>query len=500
LGILIDTNIFIYREDFGVVPKELQELLKILATLKVEILIHPNSITEIENDTNAKRREINLSKLSTYPLLESPPDPTLDIFFLDTVGASNNPHDKIDNSMLYAVYRNAVDALISEDKELPKKASRLSLENRVFTVREALTYFTKLLPENEVEQPPALGMEYVYNLDVSDHFFDSLKGEYPGFETWFEKISRQGRKCYVHFQGKTISALLIPKDENEAISCEPPLPAKRRYKLGLFKVERGGNRIGELFIKLATRYCISNNIDEMYFTHYAKEDDDGLVKLAFEYGFLNVGKMPNGEAVYLKSLVPDPAVCETLDPVDIGGRFYPSFYDGKNVRKFIVPIIPKYHDRLFTDDNRGRQTMLTEFSGDFIVEGNTIKKAYLSHTPVQKISEGDVLLFYRSHDRHEITTLGVVEKVYHLNDANKIAEKVKNRTVYDFKEIQEYAKKQTLVLLFRSHFHLPQQIKINKLVELKVLPCAPPTMREIEHEAYLQIKKEGLLDERYTVY
>ena len=48
LRILIDTNIFIHREDYGVVPKELQDVLKVLKSLKAELLLHPKSFDEIK--------------------------------------------------------------------------------------------------------------------------------------------------------------------------------------------------------------------------------------------------------------------------------------------------------------------------------------------------------------------------------------------------------------------------------------------------------------------
>jgi predicted nucleic acid-binding protein len=497
LRILIDTNIFIHREDYGIVPKELQELSRLLKTLKAELLIHPKSVDEIKNDSNKERQKINLSKIHTYPILESPPDPSLDIYFLNNVGTSSKPHDKIDNFLLYSVYRNAVNYLISEDRELQKKAARFDLNNRVFSIQEANDFFQRFLPKQKITYPPPLNEDFVYNLDITDPFFDTLKREYPKFENWLKRISAQGRKCYVHYQKKHISALLIPKVETEAILCNPPLPAKERLKLCLVKVERSGNRIGELFIKIGVKYCVQNNIDEMYLTHYTT-DEDYLTKLLSKFGFFIVGKNPKGEDVYLKCLVPKSGVNKSLSPVEIGKRYYPTFYDGEDVRKFVVPIFPEYHDRLFTDALY-RLTTLPEYCGDFVVEGNTISKVYLSHARITEISKGDILLFYRSHDRKELTTLGVLEEVHRIKDPHKIAEKVGNRTIYSFKEIQDFAQSPTLILLFRWHFYLPKPLNFNKLKELKVLKGAPRTITKIEHKGYLQIKKESKLDERYIV-
>ncbi|MCL2313158.1 MAG: hypothetical protein FWC41_11885 [Firmicutes bacterium] len=494
--ILVDTNVLIYREENREIPEDLQNLLKTLYALKSEILVHPKSIEEIQNDKNSDRQKIQSSKVETYVKLESPPNPLEDTDFLEKM-KNSNIHDEVDNYLLYAVYRNAVNFLITEDKEIQRKAAQLNLRDRVLSCREAADSFKYILPREKIESPPALREDFVYTLDLNDAFFDTLKQEYRGFEEWFAKISREGRKCYVHYQGKRISALLIRKVENETILSTPSLPAKKRLKLCLFKVERPGNRIGELFIKLAVKYCIENEIDEIYLTHYTKEEDY-LSKLLFDYGFYIASKKTNGEEVYLKKLMTDSEISKNLSPSEIGCKYYPTFYDGVMVKKFIVPIVPQFHDRLFTDYKR-RQSILSEFGGEFIVEGNTISKVYLSHSKIGNMSKGDLLLFYRSHDLKAVTTLGVLEEVTRIKDPKKIVEKVRNRTVYSYDEIMDLAKKPVLVLLFRWHFYLPQPLNLNKLTEVGILKGAPQTITKIEHQNYLKLRKESQLDERYTV-
>jgi len=503
LRVLIDTNIFIDREKHDVVPVDLQELLRILAKLKVDLLVHPKSVEEIKKDKNKERRKISLSKIAAYPPLESPPDPTRDVLFLNKVKGSVTLHDRIDNFLLYAVFRDAVSYLITEDKDILKKASRVELRERVFPRLEAREFFRTFLPKERVRHPSALKEEHVHNLNLDDPFFDSLKKEYPDFISWFKKISREGRKCYVYMRKKVISALLILKTEKEAIACRPPLPENLRLKLCTFKSEPSGYRLGELFIKIAARYCVQNNINEMYLTYFPKEEGASFIKLLSEYGFQERGRKTNGESVYLKRLVPDPEICPRLSKVDIGGQFYPSFYDGEDVKKFMIPIRPKYHDRLFDDYESGAQRSPSNGpvnkSNQFNVEGNAISKAYLCHAPITKISEGDLLLFYRSHDRQELTTIGVVEAVYRMNNAQKIAETVSNRTVYSYDEIEEMAKTSTLVLIFRWHFYLPNPIKLERLLDQGILRSAPQTITTIDHKKYLKIKKESKLDGRYTI-
>ena len=443
---MIDTNIFIERENFHVIPDDLRELFWILNTLNAQILVHPKSIDEIKRDGNEERRRVCLSKIQTYPLLESPPAPSGDEEFLRLVGLVRNERDYVDNLLIYAVYKEAVDFLLTEDKEIHDKALRLGIDHRVLSISEALDMFREALQKERIIHPPAIKEDHVYNLDLNDKFFNSLKDEYPEFESWFRRISREGRKCWVYYYDDgTIGALLIPKIENEPIDSNPPLPAKRRLKLCTFKVSYIGHKIGELFIKLSVNYCLQNNIDEMYLTHYTKEIDY-LVDLISEYGFSKVATK-NSEDVYLKKLIPDkddlvndPVVKERDgNPLKFSKKYYPSFYDGPVVRKFIVPILPKYHDRLFIDYPM-RQTMILEHSGRFIVEGNTIKKAYLCHSRISRLYPGDILLFYRSRDKI-LTSLGIVEKARVSRDKNQILKMVGKRTVYTLKEVEEMVKK-----------------------------------------------------------
>jgi hypothetical protein len=496
MRILIDTNIFIQRENFHVLPENLKELLKILNILRVDILVHPKSIEEIKKDQNLERRNVTISKIQIYRLLEVPPYPDEDKNFLSMVGQATSMNEYIDNVLLYAVFRDAVDFLVSEDKGILNKGLKTNLKDRVLSIEEALIIFEKDFPKEKVRHPPALRDEYVYNLKLDDPFFDSLKVEYQNFENWFKKISKEGRRCWVHLDNGTIGALLIYKPENELISSVPPLPVKRRLKLCTFKVISIGYKIGELFIKLSVEYCVKNNVDEIYLTHYTKKDDP-FVNLIVQYGFSKTASI-NMQDVYIKRLIPDKAVDQQLAPIELSRIYYPSFYDGVIVNKFIVPIRPKYHNRLFID-YYGRQAFMSEFIGKFIIEGNTISKAYLCHSQTRKLSKGDLLLFYRSQDKKELTSVGIVENVYYgLRDADKVLRLVGKRTVYHPQEIEEMVKKPTLVILFRHHFHFPNPIKLDMLKKMNIFENVPQSIMKIKHNKYLQIKVEGKLDECYT--
>ncbi len=494
MRILINTNIFIYRENSHIIPSNLQSLLKTLNDLVVQILVHPLAARELESDKNQKRRAITLSKIKTYPILDNPPHLENDQQFRTIIARTNNAHELVDNNLLYCVYKNAVDFLITEDRGIHRKSYRLGISDRVFDIDEALEYFKKQLSVEKVPKPPALNYVPVHNLDINDPIFTSLREEYIEFIDWWEKISREGRKAWVYFKDNRLGAILIYKIEDEAIASNPPLPKKRRLKISTFKVTYTGYKIGELFIKISTMFAINNNTDELYLTHFTKPDDY-LVELIEKFGFYKLAEK-NEEDIFIKTIVPDE---KTKDPLKISSKFYPSFYDGARVEKFIVPIRPVYHNRLFTD-YQPRQTTLQEFEGELIIEGNTIKKAYLSHSRITKMSKGDILLFYRSVDERRITSLGVIERVYHdTKNPDEIIRYVGKRSVYTKKEIDEIAKKPTKVILFKQNFHLGNPLALDYLKTNSILDGAPQSIVRIPHKKYLLIKRGGGINERFTV-
>ena len=279
MRVILDTNILIPIENPDLLPRNLQDLLSIVREHGHTIVIHPASLAEIGKDLDAKRREITLSKLRGYPFLEAPPKPT-DVFL--RLIESRVVGDEVDDAILYALYRNAADFLITEDRGIHRKAMRVSLEERTMTVDSALEFFRRLharrLPEH-----PILKNDFVRNLEVEDPFFDSLRNEYPGFDEWFKRISIEGRKCWVYRdESERIKALLILKEENEPIPTTPPIPASTRLKLCTLKVDLPRLRMGELLLKVAFQYCIDNQLFEIYTTHF-RRGEDALLGLLEDY-------------------------------------------------------------------------------------------------------------------------------------------------------------------------------------------------------------------------
>ncbi len=502
MRILLDTNIIILREDNKVIQEDLQTLMRVIQKLDYKILLHPKSIEDINRDSDDHRRKITISKFKTYATLESAPDVNTNFKFLDLIDSSKNENDVIDDSLIYAVYRNAVNFLITEDLGIHKKAKRIELSERILNVIEALDLFKKELPR-EVNLPPALHKTTMASLDVNDPLFDSLREDYKDFNDWYANKSRTGRECWTYIRNNgSLGAVLIYKFENESIHSEPPLEKKDRLKIATMKVSHVGHKIGELLLKLSFELAIKNNISEIYLTHFTRKNDY-LVDLIDEYGFNKVSIMNYEwadipEDIFLKKLIVSEEDILNLTPAEISKKFYPNLYDGIEVSKHIIPIQPIYFDRLYTDFPK-RQTTINEHLGQFIIEGNTIKKAYLSHASSKQMNAGDILLFYRSEDVQSILSIGVIDRVeYDMTDPTEILSMVGKRTVYSYTEIEEISKKATTVILFNHHFHFKKPVKYNKLLNEKILRGPPQSITKIEHEDYQKIKSLGGIDERFT--
>lgn len=498
MRILIDTNILITREEEDIVPSNLQDLLKILSQLNHQILVHPLSVKELAGDKNEKRRSIQLSKVNAYSQLEYPPNPGGDKEFLSLLGniKLEDSHEVIDCNLLYCIYKNAAHFLITEDKDINKKSERLSVSERVFNIIEALEFFKRISAIKKPVSPPSLLEVPIHSLDLSDPIFNSLKDEYEGFVKWWNEKAKEGRKAWVYRLNGGLGAILIYKIEDETIDSKHHIPKKNRLKISTLKVSYEGYKIGELLIKISINYAIKNNIDEIYLTHFTKLDDR-LVNLIEKFGFLNIGKkISTREDIFIKKLTKD-SKCQT--PLEIIKKFYPSFYDGQSVKKFIIPIRPEFHNRLFTDYYK-RQPLLLEFYGKMLIEGNTIKKAYLCNSKLRGISIGDIIIFYRSGDEHALTSLGIVEKVFNnVRDPDKIEAEVGKRSVYTRKEMEKMAQKPTKIIIFTLNFHFSKPIKLGQLKKLKLLAGAPQSIMNLSHSNYLKINEMCGIDKKFCI-
>jgi hypothetical protein len=441
--------------------------------------------------------------MASYPELIKPPVSRHDSDYIKIVGDPKNMRDIVDNDLLYAVYKDAVNFLITNDKEILEKAPKIDISDRVLNVEEGLEFFTRQFVKYFSAPTPAVKHTPVYNLDLLDPIFSELRKEYPDFPVWWKKISREGRTAWFYeTENKKLGGILILNQENEPVDSIPPISKGKRLKICTFNVTHRGQKLGELFLKVALRNAIENNLNEIYLTHYTKPSDQ-LVNLLVEYGFSNLAQKPNGEDVYFKMFdksTPKDEI-DNIPPIELNKKYYPAFYDGPRVRKHLIPIRPEYHDRLFIE-YRHRVPSIFEGAGELITEGNTIKKAYISHTKSKKLNPGDILLFYRSTDNRELTSVCTAEKVFpNVTKYEDVIRLVGKRTVYTKNELLEILNQgPATIIIFLLHFELKKYISLHNLQKAGIVRRAPQSVMEISNARYQQILKIGGLDERFALH
>ena len=455
MRILIDTNIFIHFEDNKVMDESYSKFLRLCSMYKHQIVVHPYSIEDILQDKDLIRKSISISKIKRYQELEYPPIPTqteLNVLGLN----SSNRNDKVDNSILFALVKESVGILITEDVGIHKKAKYLGLDTRVLFLKQAL-HALELLHTIEDHRYPHIINNKVYNLNINDPFFKSLKLDYPEFNTWFKRISQEARDCWVYNgQNNSLGGLIIYKDEmNPVITYNGGILEGKTLKISTLKVseQEQGKKIGELFLKKIFSFALKNGYQNIYLT--TKENkQEYLINLIEDFGFKALELCTKQrDMVYVKEIPSSAPDVNHLNSFEYHKKFFP-YFDANRVKKHFVPIQPSFHRILFPEIEKQQQ-----FFYNNLQAGNTIKKIYLSHSKYTKISQGDIVLFYRSEDRKAITTLGIVEQVENAkaNDFNKVLGYSIKRSVYNYEQIKEYSKKDTLIVLFRiiSHFNAP---------------------------------------------
>jgi hypothetical protein len=150
--------LLVYREADREIPKALRELLSLLGRLKGQVLVHPISLKEIETDKNLPHTRMLLSKLETYPVLDTPPNPDEDSEFLKAVGLADSFREDADNRILYCVYQKDVDLVVTEDPDLHQKAEKAGMSDGVFSLKDAVSFLRKKIRfEDRISQQTRKG-------------------------------------------------------------------------------------------------------------------------------------------------------------------------------------------------------------------------------------------------------------------------------------------------------------------------------------------------------
>lgn len=459
LRFLLDTNILIPLQDSMVVLQPaLTDIVRLCNAHGHQLLYHPASVEDIQRDANVERRNRTLARLPQYTLLqEGGPCPWNELPL--------SVNDACDNRILWALEQNAAHALITEDQRLHRKARDRGLSDRVYFIQSAQDWLKRLHEPAEINLPNIEEVElHTLTPQLGGIFFESIRTDYAGFNQWFQRIAMEGRRAWVYRepgQDAVQAICIFAVQTNERITDDGQILDGLALKLCTFKVGEAvrGRKIGELFLRAAFQFA-TNHQCEHIFVHANEEQQIHLTGLIEDFGFRIVGTYMQ-DAVFVKDHpVLPPAV--QMAPFDYVRRYYPHYLDHVEIRKFIVPILPAFHDILFPDWMAPGQALPANHPQRHV--GNAIKLAYLSNSQSKLPRPGDLVLFYRSHDQKAITTLGVVERYEWMSEADEIAQVVSRRTVYTDAQIASLTRDGTKVMLFRLIKHLENPVPLGQLL------------------------------------
>lgn len=248
-------------------------------------------------------------------------------------------------------------------------------------------------------------------IDLQDDFFQSLRDDYPNFDGWFRRKSNQG--AFVQYENDKIIGFLYLKVEEQLVDdVEPNICANKILKVGTFKIEAHGTKMGEQFIKVIMDYAANEDADVCYVTIYEKHSS--LINLVQQFGFELYGVKGDGqfkENVYLKQMRKITG--------DINKDF--PLVDIRTAKKYLLSIYPQYHSVMFPD------SILTTENKNIITDvsyTNSIHKIYVcTMEHVENLKYGDVVVLYRTAEDGKsaeysavVTSICVVEGVKMQNE------------------------------------------------------------------------------------
>ena len=486
--LLLDTNVAIALEDSDVeVSPNVAEFVRVCGRLPVQLFVSEPNYRDVARDRNWRRQRVVRSKLDKYPRLKAvqlPDRATLERQF----GVIRHDNDACDVELLAMAAGKVVDFLITEDRDLQRRAARAGEGACVLDVTDALAWVQQAFePSNvvlpHVEEVPA------YAVDLTDSFFDSLREDYEGFDEWFtEKCVRSHRLCWVIRLDGRLAGIAIRKEESgDEADCANG--GERVLKVCTFKIapEFQGEKFGEQLLKQVLWWSDRNGFDTVYLTVFPKQVQ--LIELLCGYGFERTRKLDNGELLLERPLREGPvdAVMPLHEVVAWNRRHYPRFYRSGDTRTFCVPIRPGYHERLFPEVSvRVQMDLFREVLGDAggrsMTPGNTIRKVYLCRAGTRRLRPGDLLAFYVSKDREFqdvqcITTVGVIENVAEVESLEEVVRATARRSVFSLSELQELLEESETplkIIDFLLVAHLSTPIGLPELTRSGVFRRHPP--------------------------
>lgn len=494
--VLLDTNIVIKRESVNNVSFEVVKLFNWFEKKSVAYYVHSSSKEEISTYQDSTIRNNLALKLNSYN--ELPHFPTVSDEILEKVllQFSDDANGQIDNKLLKEVYSDNVGLLLTDDKLMLKKAEMLYMRDKVMTSSELLAKFESKFPKNIEYKMLAVKLVKFEDVDLNDAFFDSLREDYEGqkFDQWFKKKGKES--AYVFEDKDGLKGFLYLKielpSEPDYLKITPVLSSKKRLKIGTFKIDSSGFRLGERFLKIIFDNASKNAVDEIYVTLFEDKRDDviRLKSLLEQWGFVRYGyKNANHELVLVKTM---KEYRNELSPK----LNYPLVKTKADI--YILPIKAEYHTDLFPDKILKNEDM--HLYEENLAHRYAIEKIYLTGAFNIEAKPGDLILVYRMSDKlyknysSVITGLAIVQEIVTTKDVEECVSLCKNRSIFNEPNIRALYRRCPTVVKILDFTTFENPVTLQKLRELKVVDATsgPRPFTAVTKEQFDTIYKLGM--------
>lgn len=494
--VLLDTNIVIKRESINNVSFEVVKLFNWFEKKSVAYYVHGSSKEEISTYQDSTIRNNLALKLNSYN--ELPHFPTVSDEILEKVllQFSDDANGQIDNKLLKEVYSDNVGLLLTDDKLMLKKAEMLYMRDKVMTSSELLAKFESKFPKNIEYKMLAVKLVKFEDVDLNDAFFDSLREDYEGqkFDQWFKKKGKES--AYVFEDKDGLKGFLYLKielpSEPDYLKITPVLSSKKRLKIGTFKIDSSGFRLGERFLKIIFDNASKNAVDEIYVTLFEDKRDDviRLKSLLEQWGFVRYGyKNANHELVLVKTM---KEYRNELSPK----LNYPLVKTKADI--YILPIKAEYHTDLFPDKILKNEDM--HLYEENLAHRYAIEKIYLTGAFNIEAKPGDLILVYRMSDKlyknysSVITGLAIVQEIVTTKDVEECVSLCKNRSIFNEPNIRALYRRCPTVVKILDFTTFENPVTLQKLRELKVVDATsgPRPFTAVTKEQFDTIYKLGM--------
>lgn len=494
-GVLLDTNIVIKRERSKGVSFEVSKLFNWFGKKNIKVFIHNLTKRELAGYKDESIKAAVLTKLNSYDFLPSFGIDDDEYFYSVISRFSNDENGQVDNALLREVYNDNVGLLLTDDNLILKKAEELYIRDRVLTSAELLAFFEKNYPQNIEYKMLAVRLKRFDEVDLNSDFFDTLREDYEGrkFDNWFKRKGQEN--AYVFEEDGTLKGFLYLKvespNEPDYLKVTPILSPKRRLKVGTFKIESTGFRLGERFLKIIFDNARNNNVDEIYVTLFEDKRDNvkALKELMEQWGFRRHGYKENGELVLVKSM-------KEYDILQEPKYNYPLL--NNDIKYFFLPIYPEYHTDLFPDMILKNEDM--NLYQENKAHRYAIEKIYLTGSRYIDAKPGDVVLIYRIGERNPkkyssvISGAAIIQDICFTRSVEECIKICKNRSIFSENEISEqYGHRSTVVKLL-DYVPFKNKVKTYQLYENNIIAegTGPRSFDSVSKENYDIIYKLGM--------